>query len=266
MAGSRFYRSAVSRTLDVAEVARGGLLHTGAAARSEVRRSGRRFVPLLLVLVLVGAPWLVLSDGFYVYEAETMGAQRLTSEEVLAASGLVGRHVLTVRPDAIEASLLGALPTLKSARVSCRITGRCRIAVEERQPIAVWEEDGAAYWVDEEGLTFPFDGTWSALLHVSGPMPRGEDGRLDGEIRSALTELASAGLQGDTVVRYTLQHGLVLADSQGRMVVLGTGGGMAGKLEIVERLMAQLAERGLEPRFVDVRFPSAPYFSLTNGM
>ena len=183
---------------------------------------------LLLAIVLVGVPWLVLSEGFYVYEAETIGAHRLSSEDVLLASGLVGHHVLTVGPDAVEASILSALPTLKRARVSCRITGRCTIAVEERQPIAVWEEDGASYWIDEEGLVFPFEGMWSSLLLVTGPLPRQEDGRLGETIRAALMELAAAGLKSDTVVRYRPGQGLALADSQGRMVVLGSWPGMPG--------------------------------------
>jgi hypothetical protein len=39
---------------------------------------------------------------------------------------------------------------------------------------------------------------------------------------------------------------------------------MARRLEVLEQLTADLEARGVAPRFVDVRFPEAPYYSLTN--
>jgi hypothetical protein len=265
MTGLLFRRRPAGRTLEVAEAARIGLVDRRAAYRPAGRHRSRRPLVLLLTVLLLGLPWMMLSDRFYVYGAETTGARRLTNEELLLASGLVGKHVLTVRPEAIEANLLSGLPTLKSAHVSCRITGRCRISVEERQPIAVWEEDGNAYWIDDQGLAFPFEGDWSSLLPVAGPVPRREDGRLEVAAHAVLSELAEADLGSDVAVRYVPEMGFVLTDSQGWQVVLGSGPGTAEKLVIAERLAARLAERGLRPQFVDVRFPSAPYYSLTNS-
>ena len=114
MDSPRFYRSAAARCLGVAEGVRIGLLRGRSDPWPEGRRSPRRSVLVALALVLVGVPWVVLSDGFYVYEAETIGARRLASEQVLVASELVGRHVLSIRPSAVEASLLAALPTLQA--------------------------------------------------------------------------------------------------------------------------------------------------------
>ena len=39
---------------------------------------------------------------------------------------------------------------------------------------------------------------------------------------------------------------------------------MEERLEVLEWLAADLEARGLTPRFVDVRFVDAPYYSLTN--
>jgi cell division septal protein FtsQ len=265
MAGSLFRRLPAGRTLEIAEAARIGVLDRPAAARSRALRRGRRPLRLLAALGLVGVLWIALSDTFYVYEAEAVGALRLTGDEVLLASGLVGQHVLAVRPRAVEEKLLSALPTLQSAHVSCRISGRCRISIQERQPIAIWREDGGSYWIDEEGFVFPFDGSWSNLLPITGPLPREDDGRLEEPTLAVLAELTAAELDGDTVVRYTAERGFVLAGSQGWQVVLGSGPGIADKLAILRRLEARLEERGLRPVFVDLRFPGAPYYSLTNS-
>jgi hypothetical protein len=39
---------------------------------------------------------------------------------------------------------------------------------------------------------------------------------------------------------------------------------MEQRLQLLERLVTDLERRGLTPRFVDVRFPDAPYYSLKN--
>jgi hypothetical protein len=39
---------------------------------------------------------------------------------------------------------------------------------------------------------------------------------------------------------------------------------MKRRLEALETIAADLEARGIDPKFVDVRFPDAPYYSLTN--
>ncbi|TET52138.1 MAG: hypothetical protein E3J64_05715 [Anaerolineales bacterium] len=266
MASSRYHPFPPGRPLEVAEPIAVGLVDRSAVARARARVRGRTRRPLLLllVLVLVGAAWVALSDGFYVYGAETVGAQRLAGDDLLLASGLVGKHTLTIRPRSVEAGLLAALPTLKSVEVSCRIPASCTIVVEEREPVAVWEEGGVSYWIDEEGMIFPFEGMRLGHLFFTGPLPRGEDGRVDEGIHGVVMELVAGGIDSDVVFRYDAARGFVMTDSRGWQVVLGSGPGMAEKLAVLEGIVDSLEARGLTPRFVDVRFPSAPYYSL-NG-
>jgi hypothetical protein len=63
---------------------------------------------------------------------------------------------------------------------------------------------------------------------------------------------------------YVPERGLVFTNEQGWRVILGQGPGMKKRLQVLERLTADLEARGLTPRFVDVRFADAPYYSLTN--
>jgi len=252
----------------------------------------RGLLLLLLVAVVAGALWLALDDCFYVYHANVVGAVRVSPDEVFRASGLPGLHILWVRPAEIEARILDALPTLESASVACRLQPlalgaglptACNITVVERQPRVMWDEDGQLWWIDAEGIIFPVtssfplsegsspsfppiggdEGGAEGWL-VRGPLPRDEDGRLNERVRVALAELWTAGVNVSSPLSYVPGRGLVLTDERGWCVIVGQGPGMARRLQVLEWLAADLEARGLTPRFVDVRFLDAPYYSLTN--
>ena len=98
---------------------------------------------------------------------------------------------------------------------------------------------------------------------IRGPLPQGEDGLMDEHVRVGLTELWATGFDGSEELFYVPGRGLVLTDKRGWRVIVGQGTGMARRLQVLEWLAADLEARGLTPRFVDVRFPDAPYYSLT---
>ena len=228
---------------------------------------------LSLVAVAAGALWLALDDRFYVYHADVVGTARLSPDEVFRASGLPGIHVLWVRSAEVEARLLDALPSIERAQVTCGLPTRCTIAVVERQPRVTWDEDGRLWWIDAEGVVFPpslsplpvgGDAGGATGWTVRGPLPRDEDGRLEKDVRVALAELWAAGSEVPASLSYVPARGLVFADERGWWVVVGQGPGMKERLQVLEWLAADLEARGLAPRFVDVRFVDAPYYSLTN--
>lgn len=251
-----------------------------AASRSLLRRL-RGILLLSLAAGAAGALWLALDDRFYIYHADVMGAVRVSPDEVFRASGLPGLHILWVRPAEVEARLRAALPTLESAQVVCHLqppsssarpATRCTITVVERQPKVMWDEDGQLWWIDADGVIFPANapaevpaqGMLSDGWLVRGPLPRGEDGWLDERVRVALTDLWAAGVDVSPLLYYVPGRGLVLTDERGWRVIVGQGAGMGKRLQVLELLAADLEARGLTPRFVDVRFADAPYYSLTN--
>ena len=254
-----------------------------ASSRSLLRRL-RGVLFLLLFVVAAGALWLTLDDRFYIYHADVMGAVRVSPDEIFQASGLPRLHILWVRPAEIEARLLDALPTLESAQVVCELPAQCAIAVVERQPRVMWDEDGQLWWIDAEGVIFSGppsspptsgdvppsfpptggdEGGGAEGWVVRGPLPRGEDGQLDERVHIALTELWTTGADVSPLL-YVPGRGLVFTDERGWRVVVGQGSGMDERLQVLEWLAADLETRGLAPRFVDVRFADAPYYSLTN--
>lgn len=245
-------------------------------ARGEGRRHSRRwlrFAPLVLLgLVVAVGVWVLLDDRFYVYRADVIGTVRLSPEEVFWASDLPGLHILWVNTEKIEAQITDALPNVESAEVSCRLPANCTIAIVERQSRIMWDDGGQLWWVDANGVVFP--GPPSAPSNggeeagggwiVRGPLPRDEESRLDEPVCVALAELWASGVEIQQVLTYVPTRGLVVTDARGWRVIVGLGSGMDERLAALEAVAAHLQARGLTPRFVDVRFPEAPYYSLTN--
>ncbi len=99
---------------------------------------------------------------------------------------------------------------------------------------------------------------------VRGPLPRDEEGRLDERVRAGLSELWESAADVSPLLWYVPGRGLVLMDERGWRIVLGQGARMAERLKMLSSVAADLEARGLTPRFVDLRFPDAPYYSLTN--
>lgn len=234
-------------------------------------RRGRWF--LLAVAVAAGglALWLSLDARFYVYDAPTAGARRVSQEEIFEASELTGLHILWARPAVIETRILDTFASIESAEVTCSLPATCSIAVVERQPRVLWNERGELWWIDEEGAIFPAqdDATDAEALNdaaggwlVRGPLPRGDEGRLDERVRAGLTELWTSGQETPTEFDYSAEQGLSFVDRHGWRVVVGQGDGMGKRLRILVLVTAHLESRGLTPEFVDVRFPEAPYYSL----
>jgi hypothetical protein len=234
-----------------------------AASRVLSRRS-RGVILLLMGAVMAGSLWLTIDDRFYISSVDVAGTVRVSCDEIVQASGLSGLHILWARPAEIENRILNALPTVESVQAKCRLPASCAIVVVERQPRVVWEENGLLWWIDAAGVIFNAEGPLSEGWTIRGPLPRDEDGRLDERVRVGLTELWATGEDVASTFDYVPARGLVFADERGWRVILGQGPGMAKRLQVLERLTADLEARGVTPRFIDVRFADAPYYSLTD--
>jgi len=213
----------------------------------------------LLGLVL----WFAFSPQFYVTSAQVVGAQRVPPQAVFAASGLQRLHILWANPRAAERRILENIPSIERVRVSCQLPARCVIAVTEREVMAAWEQGGAYYWVDRAGGAFPAAGPLEGKWRVSGPLPTDEQGLVVQDVLVGLEELERLGVRPGPIL-YRPGRGLVLEDPAGWRVVVGQGTGMARRLQVYLKIRAHLMAKGITPRFVDVRFPDAPYYSVTN--
>ncbi len=217
-------------------------------------------VALLLALTL----WFAFSPRFYVTGVQVVGASRVSPDELLAASGLAHIHILWTNGRAAATRILAQLPAVKEAEVSCSLPANCVISVVEWPPLLNWETaDGRRLWVDGAGAVSPADHPLEGRWTVVGDLPTDDRGLVERDVLLGLAELTRLGIEPGRVI-YRSGRGLVLVDPAGWRVVVGQGTGMAERLRTYGVLRNHLLQRGIQPRFVDVRFPEAPYYSETN--
>ncbi|MBN1954623.1 MAG: hypothetical protein JW900_06180 [Anaerolineae bacterium] len=214
---------------------------------------------ILLSLVL----WFSFSPRFHVADAQVIGASRVSSEALFAASGLAQRHVLFVNGRAAAKDILTALPSVREAKVYCLLPADCVISIVEWEPVLTWQTGQETLWVDAAGGTSvalqPLESGW----RINGPLPLDDAGRVEREVLISLAELTQLGIQPGEAA-YRLGRGLVLNDPAGWRVVVGQGAGMEERLQVYATVREHLLAEGVQPTFVDVRFPDAPYYSETS--
>jgi len=98
---------------------------------------------------------------------------------------------------------------------------------------------------------------------VHGPLPLDAHGRVERAVLEGLADLTQLGIRPGNV-SYRPGRGLVLDDPAGWRVVVGQGRGMARRLQVYAIVRQHLLDHSIRPRFVDVRFPDAPYYSVEN--
>lgn len=228
-----------------------------------LRWSVGRTLLIVALLLGVGGLWLTFSPRFYILQVEVEGAQRVSPEEVFAASGLERLHILWVNPKEAARRIVEEIPSVVSASVSCRLPADCIIRVVESPMLATWRVGDNLFWVDQAGGVVPATEPLAEGWQITGPLPVEEDGRVDGKVIEALVELERLGISPQPVM-YREGRGLVLADEEGWRVIVGEGSGMAERMAVYAQVKEYLLVNGIRPRFVDVRFPRAPYYSVTN--
>lgn len=101
-----------------------------------------------------GQPWDIVARaiGFDIAAVTITGQSRLTEKELLTAAGVDARHSLPFLDAGDVRERLMAVPLVKSARVMKLYPNRLVIAVEERRPHALWQQDGRVTVVADDGV------------------------------------------------------------------------------------------------------------------
>jgi cell division septal protein FtsQ len=218
----------------------------------------------ILSLLLLAAFGLIMSQffttyRFYVYEVKVRGNQFVDPQEIYDVSGLHELSIFWINPDKVEAAILSNLLGVKEATVTCRLPNRVTIEVVERQMKVVWRWGEKRYGVDEQGAILPLEGEWEGMLLIQDltSVPPEVRHRIDPEVIRSALELQKF-LPETAVLQYSDDRGLSF-HQEGYPIYLGKGD-MAEKMKIVNALVQSLASDGIQPQFVDVRFPESPYY------
>ncbi len=112
--------------------------------------------------------------GFPVRVVDISGVKELTREEVLAASGLSPANSLLFVDLAEVRARLKALPLVAEATVRKLYPDRVIVRIVEREPFALWQQDGVVKVVAVDGTVIDnlSDRRYLRLPHVVGPNAR----------------------------------------------------------------------------------------------
>jgi cell division septal protein FtsQ len=228
-----------------------------------------RIVSGLMVLALSGILALFFySDVFYVHSIAVGGIRYMTKEEVFTYADIANVHIFWVQPDSIRANLL-AFPTVADAQI--RVSwppNMVNIFIEEREPALVWEQNGAAIWVDIQGNLMRQYEDRPGLLKIVADDPRTE-GPLTGQPLDEAVIFGALQLQElhpeIGIWRYDIARGLGFRNANGWDIWLGVGTGMTEKMQIYEALAADIIARGIQPGEVNIVNPDAPVYTVLWG-
>jgi cell division septal protein FtsQ len=234
---------------------------------------GPRWISLLLAVACALTLYIMLGmDPFIVRDAQIGGNLRVSAEEISSSLGVMGHSSAFLNPAQMEYNILSAFPEIATAHVDVTVPAGVMVTVTERQPVAAWQQDGQAVWVDAQGYAFPPRGLAEGLVTVvaagAPPAPANLDATqtvgarpfLTSEMSAALTTLSPRLPEGAALI-YDPRYGLGWGDPRGWQAYFGhSDGDMQTKLQVYQALVDYLIEKGVSPQLISVEYPNAPFY------
>lgn len=236
--------------------------------RALVVRSKRRrlLVGLTASVTLLAIVWgMFWSPLLVVRKVRVVGAKHATTEEVVAATGLIGasENLLLLSTDDVAARV-AELPWVRAAEVDRMLPGSVRVRIIERKP-ALLLAIGAARWtLDKRGNVLAAGATRTTLPVLAGV----EVGEIEPGLKLLTPEAADAlrlfralpdGVRNQVSGMFApTRERLTLSLRQGIVVRFGAAERIAAKVKVLKALLRRIVGRGLQVTYVDVRVPSNP--------
>jgi hypothetical protein len=135
------------------------------------------------------------------------------------------------------------------------------IRVAERKVQFVWEAEGQSYPADERGTLLSGAEIPPDAFHIrcteGGSLAGGQ--ALDPAVLETVRGLSQV-LGGVRAFEYSPRYGVSWRNGEGWLVRFGVGGDLAQKVAVMQSITAELADKRIEPQFLDVGVPSRPYY------
>jgi cell division septal protein FtsQ len=234
-------------------------LHLPTTALKRVATSAR-WVSLTLLLICIGSLVLIGSDQtFYLNLIPVEGALTIPPSEIVQASELGNIHVFSADPNAAAAKIQ-ALPGVVSTTVTLQWPNQVQIQVTEEAPVAVWDQAGQHYWIDENGRLIPARVRTVGLLQIQSELNEPLDvDFIPAEVLKGAMQLKQLRPNIDQLY-YRPAGGLSYVDGRGWRVYFGIGLDMAQKLTVYERIVEDMLARGLTPEYISVSNQERPFY------
>lgn len=220
------------------------------------------WLSLGLLIVVGAAGWYLLtSPDFRVQAADVEGHRLLQPEDIYRTAGVHGESVFYVNTHQV-AERLRQMPLLRDARVAVLLPNRLEVQVTEREPVATWVSGGARVGVDEEGLILPAQAVNPDAITIEvlagGPAQPGL--QVDVQAIAVARELHELRSDWRQFV-LSAERGIAIVTPEGWPVYFGwETTALARKVALLDRLTPILVSKGEAVEFIDLRFPTRPYY------
>ncbi len=217
-------------------------------------------------IVLAGSvlALMFLSPVLKVSQVDVGGVERLSSDEVLEASGITtGDHMLSINVRTVE-NTLELQPWIADATVDRDFPNRLRIHISEREPVAIVNGPDGSVIVDKSGFAIAYvDTTGLAVPRpaiASDATPRPGEAWAD-ESGLALLDLIEM-LPNDVLVRMTdfgrADGGFVGTLRGGTVVEFGADRDFARKAKVLAEVIDDIAANQRSVAKIVLTSPDAP--------
>ena len=237
-------------------------------------RLGSRALSFILVAILGTALYLAYNLPYFrVTQAQITGNQMLSSQEVNSVMGVANQPIFTLKPAELETRLRLNFPELVSADVTVALPNLVSVTLVERHPVVRWEQGGSYTWIAEDGVAFRPRGELAELISVvaesapalslSASDPLNPVPFISTEMVQALKELGGHVPPGMVII-YNPNYGFGWNDPRGWRVYFGTSADdVELKMRVYESMVNSLMQRGIRPAMINVTYPTAPYYRIT---
>ncbi len=243
-------------------------------------RLGWRLLSFILSAILGAALYYAFNlPQLRVTEAQVTGNQIVTPADVNSVLNISGQPIFLLTPADLETRLRLNYPELASVRVNVTLPNLVSVNVTERKPAIRWEQGGGYTWVAEDGVAFKPRGEMVGLISVvaeSAPPVAGGAASLvsaqdvltpspfiSTDMVQALKGLAGHVPPGQSIL-YDARMGFGWNDPRGWRAYFGaTPNDIELKMRVYESMVASLTQRGIRPALINVTYPTAPYYRMT---
>ena len=237
------------------------------------RLGWRLFSFVLASLLGAGVYFAFERPELRVTEAQLAGNQMLTQAEMNSVLSVSGQPVFLLTPSDLETRLRLNYPELASVQVTVSLPNLVSVKVTERMPLIRWEQGGGYTWIADDGIAFRPRGEMDGLISVvalsappvegSGSDPLTPAPFISTEMVQALKGLAWHVPPGQAIL-YDKNYGFGWNDPRGWRVHFGTSASdVALKVRVYESMVDSLSQRGIRPAVINVMYPTAPYYRMS---
>jgi cell division septal protein FtsQ len=236
---------------------------------------GPRLFSFFLVAALGVGLYLAFNLSYFrVSQAQVIGNQVLSAAEINSALNVAGQPIFLMVPSALETRLRLNYPELVSVQVNVALPNVVFVYVLERKPVIRWEQSGGYTWISEDGVAFRPRGEVTGLISVIALSAPPTDGNvspdpltpapfISSDMVRAIQGLAGHVPPGMTIL-YDASFGLGWNDPRGWRVYFGTkASDVELKVRVYESMVNSLSQRGIRPAWINVTYPTAPYYRMS---